>query len=485
MNPAKLHIGFWSVALQWGRFGIAAVVFLLIARWLSLAEIGAFATVAAPVRFLQVLHRVGITDSVVIAQTTENPRRNTDALFVISGLVALLCMAALFACAWLSRYWFAANDTLGPMLVILALVPLFNGFAAVPEGILRHDLRIKALALRTIGVQSVAAIVAIIAARAGAGPWALVLFLVVNAAIAAPVAWALARWKPETLPDRARLRQVTAGFLNLSGQALLANALQPLLQLGVSLYLGMSDAGAFQIALRFLGLLDALAIAPLRFLALPLLVAQVKSAGQIGASVLRGLRLTGLIASLVYLGAASVAPIILSIFVGADHAVKSAVLLQIFCVFGLANASSMVLMQAFIATGQANLALRRTALQFVLTALFAWPAFGHSVTATAVSAAFAACIVAGVVLANAPKRFALDRSKAVQAIAKPVLIGCVMASAIHAITTVGLFVRLPETLGLLGLVTIGLLIYAALVWLALRPVLLDLRSGLTRPKTSP
>ena len=42
--------GLWAIALQWARLGSAALLLLLAARFLSLAEIGLFAVVFAPVR---------------------------------------------------------------------------------------------------------------------------------------------------------------------------------------------------------------------------------------------------------------------------------------------------------------------------------------------------------------------------------------------------------------------------------------------------
>ena len=40
----------WSTLLQWSRLGVNAALFLIVARFLTLAEIGAFATAFAPVR---------------------------------------------------------------------------------------------------------------------------------------------------------------------------------------------------------------------------------------------------------------------------------------------------------------------------------------------------------------------------------------------------------------------------------------------------
>lgn len=482
MSRARISLGLWSIVLQWGRFGIAAAVFLLIARWLSLPEIGAFAIAAAPVRFLQVVHRNGIGEAVILARNGAMPDRDTDALFALSLLAAAASMSILLMAVEAVQLFADVTQPIGPMMAGLALVPLFNGIAAVPEGLLRQRLRVKALAIRTLAVQAIAATVAIYAARSGAGPWSLVMFLLLNAALGAMTAVILARWVPQNWPRAADLRRVAPGFADLSGQALVGNALQPLLQLGVGISLGLADAGAFQIALRFLGLLDTMAVAPLRFLALPLLSAVAKTPDQMGAALLRGLRISGLVIALVYLGAAAVAPDILSVFIGSGHAGSSVGLLQILCLFGLANATSMVLLQALIASGHARLVLWRNVAILVLTGLFAWSTSWHSSTAVAASVTCASVVVMMGVFATVPRRFGLGTGQTLWAVFAPALAGLIMASTVYATAISDPFDRLPDGLALAILVAIGVLLYAAFATLFAGPAVDELRRALAKPE---
>ena len=480
VSRAHISLGLWSILLQWGRFGIAAAVFLLIARWLSLPEIGAFAIAAAPVRFLQVVHRNGIAEAVILARNGPMPVRDTDALFALSLLAAAGSISILLMTVEAAQRFGDVSQPIGPMIAGLALVLFFNGVAAVPEGLLRQQLRVKALAIRTLAVQSVAAAAAIWAASLGAGPWSLVLFLLLNAAFGATTALILAQWAPHRWPKKADLFRVTPGFINLSGQALVGNALQPLLQLGVGISMGLADAGAFQIALRFLGLLDTIAVAPLRFLALPLLSVIAKAPNQMGTALLRGLRITGLVIALVYLGAAAVAPYILSVFIGSGHAGSSVGLLQVLCFYGLANATSMILMQALIASGHARLVLWRNVAMLGLTAIFAWGASGHSAIAIAASASFV--IMIGV-FATVPRRYELGAGQTLWAVLAPALAGLVMASSVHWTAVSGPFDRLPDSLALAILVAIGLLLYAAFTAVFARPAIVELRRAIKQPES--
>ncbi len=481
VSRSTASLGLWSILLQWGRFGIAAAVFLLIARWLSLPEIGAFAIAAAPVRFLQVVHRNGIAEAVILARNGPMPVRDTDALFALSLLAAAGSMSILLMAVEAAQRFGDVSQPIGPMIAGLALVPLFSGIAAVSEGLLRQRLQVKALAMRTLAVQSVAAAAAIWAASLGAGPWSLVLFLLLNAGFGATTALILAQWIPHGWPQKVDLCRVAPGFINLSGQALVGNALQPLLQLGVGMSLGLADAGAFQIALRFLGLLDTIAVAPLRFLALPLLSVVAKTSDQMGTALLRGLRITGLVIAFVYLGAAAVAPNILSVFIGSGHAGSSVGLLQVLCFFGLANATSMVLMQALIASGHARLVLWRNVAMLGLAAMFAWGASGHSAIAIAASVTCASFVIMIGVFATVPRRYGLGAGQTLWAVLAPAVAGLVMASSVHWAAVSGPFDRLPDGLALVILVAIGLLLYAAFAAVFARPAIVELRRAITPP----
>ncbi|MEP2029443.1 MAG: oligosaccharide flippase family protein [Paracoccaceae bacterium] len=459
LSRATVFLGFWSLLLQWGRFGIAAVVFLVIARWLSLAEIGAFAIAAAPVRFLQVVHRNGIGEAVILARNGSMPVRDTDALFALSLLAAVASISVLLMAVEAVQRFGDAIQPVGPMMASLSLVALFNGISAVSEGLLRQRLRIKALAIRTLTVQVAAALAAICAARLGAGPWSLVLFLLLNAALGSVTALLLARWRPLGWPHISDLLRVAPNFAALSGQALVGNALQPLFQLGVGISLGLADAGAFQIAWRFLGLLDTIAVAPLRFLALPLLSAKAKTPDQMGAALIRGLQLTGLAIPLVYFGAAAVAPDILSVFIGSGHAGASVELLQILCLSGLASAMSMVPVQAMIASGDARLVLWRNISNLVLAILFAWGTSWHSASAVAASITSASIVIMISVFALVPRRYGLGTGQALRAVLAPGLAGLIMALTVYWIAAFGVVERLPDGLALAVLVVIGTLLY--------------------------
>jgi len=441
----------WSVLLQWSRLGVNAALFLIVARYLTLAEIGAFATAFAPIRLLQVVHKSGIADAYLVSDKGESQRSAFFTLSVSLGLsfTAILGLSALIL-----------PDPIAHLMAALCPVPLIIGLSAIPEATLRADLRIKALALRTLIAQLFAAALALLALNAGWGAASLVVFALINALVTAIISIALARVFPTSLPTRPALRAALPDITHISARDLAGGATLPLMQLAVGAVLGLPAAGAFQIAARILSLLDALAISPIRYITLPHFAALVETPS-LSVAVLRSLRLTSLIASFVYFGAMVVSADLLTISVGPAHTQITAPLLPAFCLLGLVGALAMSLNQSLTAIGHTRLTLYRALANLMLTALLAIPALMLSTTAAAAILPLAATLVLTIYARVALPILGINRRAALMAIAPALLAGALMAISL---TTAEVSLRnLPPMLRLVFKIGLGAGFYSALI----------------------
>ncbi|MEL6960165.1 MAG: oligosaccharide flippase family protein [Pseudomonadota bacterium] len=358
----------WSFILSWSRVGLNALLFLAATRVLTLTEIGLFATAFAPVRLVQTLQRSAVCDAVVMV--AHRPRR-WPALFVLSCGVGAGFMA-IFA---------LIGAVLSPILFALSVIPIFAGLGAVPEGILRYRMAIKALALRTVAAQSIAAVLALWLLWQGAGLWALVAFAVTSSAFNNTLALVLARWWPMHLPRWRAIRIILPKTAHLMGRTGLLTAQLPLAQLAIGLTLGPAAAGAFQIATRMLELIEAVTLSPLRYIALP----RLKRAGSLHQAIRVEARKATLLGAWIWGGTIAAAQPILTLAVGADHAPAAAPILQALAPIGLFSAILMPVTQAVTATGGTRLLLGRAALTLSLSVLFLIPVLALSPIACAIA----------------------------------------------------------------------------------------------------
>lgn len=397
----------WSFVLQWSRVGINALLFLCMARYLSLTEIGTFAAAFAPVRLIQTALRSGIGDAAVALPATR-PVLFRFALFSGLGFGALLLFAGLYL-----------GTPVGPYLCALAPVPILHAMTQLPEAYLRRSLRLRALALRTMAAQSVAALCAIVALIYGAGAGALVLFTLLGAALTALLSWMLAPVRPGKRPS-ARAFRLTAGkSLELALRDLGGGAIMPLMQILVTVAFGLGPAGAFQIAARLIALTDALIIAPLRYITLPLFarLSAVNLSGQLATA----LTLSGWLSALCYPLVWFLAPIILPLAIGPEHSQSTLPLLAPLCLSGAISALAMPLTQALTATRETRLPFLRGIATLGLTLVLGLLSSQVSLSATIYMIPLAAILIWGLYLVQTARHFSIPASRLLSPLLLPAL----------------------------------------------------------------
>ena len=246
---------FWASAVQWARVGVGGVVFLVAARSLPVEAIGAFGIAAAPLRLLQVIHKGGVEDAAVVTDPADTA--GLAALQRVSLFAGLGAAGLALATAPLVGL---AGEGVTALALALGLVPMVHGAGAVADGQLRRAARFRALALRTLAGQTAAAGLAFWALWAGAGVWALVGFTLVQAVIATALAVGMAGWVRGPAGD---VRAAVARVWPLALRVLAGGMVQPVLQVAIGAVAGLAAAGVWQIAVRVVGLLEALTVVPL------------------------------------------------------------------------------------------------------------------------------------------------------------------------------------------------------------------------------
>ncbi|KIC28699.1 oligosaccharide flippase family protein [Leisingera sp. ANG-S5] len=391
----------WSVLLQFSRFGGNAVVFLAMARFLTIEQIGAFGMAYAPIRWTQGIYKTGIAHAVVVSlrqpSTAGNAvaQRAFTALFWIALMASAGVIAVVVLIAAALAQWHGSSQPVPQMMLALLLVPVSFGLASVPEGLLQKNLQIKVLALRTLFVQLTAAAAAVLLALAGAGAWALAGFAIVNALLSSAVSIIKAGWRPSGGPDLSEIRRQLPQAGAITGRMLVAGTTLPLMQFTIGLVIGLEASGAFQIAQRVYQILDALCLAPIRFLVLPLFAKARETGTLSGEPVLRGLRMTGVISAPFYLGTLIISGPALTLVVGTQNAPSSVPLLQILCLMGINISSVTILTQAATAAGRAELAFQRALWTLGTAGLLLGPALllgTWAVAASLVAAAYSALL---------------------------------------------------------------------------------------------
>ena len=199
---------FWSVAQNLLTRVTAFVTVLILARLLSPSDFGVVAIASTLIPILQVVADLGIT--IYVLQHPAPTKLIYHTYFWISTSIALVGGAALFLTAPLIADLFG-EPSAGPVMQGLAPTALLVTLGAVPQTILRRELRFKDVAVQSAIAAIISQAVAVTAAVAGLGVWALVLQTLTLQFLATLLAWIATRYKPAFQFSRSELRKMV-GF---------------------------------------------------------------------------------------------------------------------------------------------------------------------------------------------------------------------------------------------------------------------------------
>lgn len=198
----------WNFAEQLLRKGLASVVTIVLAWFLTPGDFGIVALVSVFVQISFVLTSSGFVDFII--QKKDLSQEDLDSIFFANIAIAALMYLALFIGApSLAEHY--QHPELVSVVRVAALAIIFSAFQVVPNGLMRKRLLFK-MQLQVALPSSVASgVLAIVLAKAGLGVWALVAQMVSASFLTALLYWRAALYHPGLKISLARVKEV-CGF---------------------------------------------------------------------------------------------------------------------------------------------------------------------------------------------------------------------------------------------------------------------------------
>ncbi|KQQ42948.1 hypothetical protein ASF50_02735 [Nocardioides sp. Leaf307] len=191
---------------------MSAATFIVLGRTLAPEDFGVVALAFAIILVLTTIGDSGLANYLVRQPDLEDDTIDT-VFWVGLGLAGGLAVALALGAGSVASLF--DSPALADVLPVLALSMVVTATGSVPAALMRRDLRFKPLALRGSAATLVGSVVAVVAALAGAGVWALVAQYVVAAAVSTIVVWFAVTWRPRAVVRRERVREMFAFGLKL------------------------------------------------------------------------------------------------------------------------------------------------------------------------------------------------------------------------------------------------------------------------------
>ncbi len=253
---------------------------------------------------------------------------------------------------------------LGPAISVAGIGLVFSGIGCVPMALLRRDLKLKPLALRSLYGKLAGGVIGVTMALLGWGVWALIVQQVVQVAINAVLVWPACTWRPQLRFSLSGLKELLGfGALALSARVIWI-ATTRLFTVLIGYYLDTTAVGFWNIALRIVDTLYDLLGGAAHNLALPIFSRRQDDRVTLARAYQSATSFTALTALPVFIGLAFCAPWAIELMLG-NTWMGSAPVVRLLAAMAAVNLTLLYGHVAIMAMGQPGLIVGLSLVSFV------------------------------------------------------------------------------------------------------------------------
>lgn len=461
LRHATLKGTLWSVVQQVGDRGVRLPVLLILAHLLPPQSFGLVALAGVCIEFTDLFLNQGLALAIVQRQRLE--REHLDSAFWGNIAFALLLGTAVFAAAG-PLASLLREPAIEPIVRVLSLGFLFTALSAVQEAKLLREMRFKVLALRSFVGNTTGSLVGIALALAGFGVWSLVAMQLTVQAAGVVLLWSASGWRPRLRFSFRHYRELFAFGVSILGISLMDFFRGRADTFLVGSVLGAATLGYYTVAKNVINGVSAFvngSVSPVLVSAMSRL--QTEPA-RLEKAVYQSAEVLAFIGWPAFLGIAAVAPELVSTVLG-DRWLPSVPILQAFAVGAVVRGTRMVSFIAITSIGKPAWRVWLEAVAAVVMVAAILVALPHGVVAVAWATTAATYLVLPLQLWV----FARLVPVSIRAFARR-HVSTLLGAAPMILCVIGLRAlaegHLPTPWLLALLVATGVLVYAALMWLA-------------------
>ncbi len=249
----------WTVLRFLSDQFFSFIVFVMLARLLTRADIGAFAIMAVTAEAFRIISTAGLVQT--IAKQRDLSPAFLDTIYRSQQIFSFISAAAIAILAAPIARWMDAPDIALPLAVIGLVLPI-SSFGATHLALRLREFGHKTTALRAVVGGLIGGICAIAAALGGLGLWSFVIQRIVTEIVGAILSRLSYRWKPGWRFDWSILRanlMLNASLIYVQLVFLATVRVQEML---IGAGIGLAAVGVYRTAWRTVELIGRGAIQP-------------------------------------------------------------------------------------------------------------------------------------------------------------------------------------------------------------------------------
>ncbi len=259
---------FWSTIQNGGYQATSFVVFMLLARLLSPADIGLVAVSSSLIELLAPLMRGGLPEALI--QNEEASELDADTCFWSNlAASAVLCVAILLGAPLFGKLF--GIPLLTPVLRALSLMLPLGALSATHEARLTRSFGFKSLALRSLAANVFSGTASIGLALGGFGVWSLVCQRLLFSFMSVLFIWKAYPWVPKVRLSAQSLRKMARFGVHMIATSFIGVLGGRVMDLMIGYFIGPAAVGYVRVASRCLEMVAQFTMTPFASVALPAL----------------------------------------------------------------------------------------------------------------------------------------------------------------------------------------------------------------------
>jgi O-antigen/teichoic acid export membrane protein len=322
---------FWVATGAWGRQLMVFIVFAILARVLEPEDFGLVALAAVFVGFTHVIAEEGLVDALV--QRKDLDTAHLDTAFWVSIAFALLLTALLLGLATPIAA-VLGEESLAPVLMVLALSIPIGSSSLVQRALLTRDMKFKSLTLRSLAAIAVGSVFGVGAALLGYGVWSLVAQNLAGQLTGAIVLWRVTDWRPGFNLSYTHFRDIFSFGRHVVGFRLIIYFNRRADEFLIGAFLGTTQLGFYTIGVRMLRMLIQVTSSLIDRVSFPLYSRLQDNPERLRRAYYKSATFAGLIAYPTFFSILVLAPQIVSVFFGPKWG-DSVAVMQVLTIFGV------------------------------------------------------------------------------------------------------------------------------------------------------
>lgn len=371
---------FWATVETWGRQIVSLGIFVLITKILEPYQVGLFMILMVAMDIGKVAFEDAVAETVV-QRPTLTPM-DLDSIFWATLAGALVTGVVLASGLDILSDLAGYGDLQSAVWAVAAMLVLYP-LASVPQGLLRRNLQMRLLAMRTIGAITVAGIVGLVLAVQGYGLWALIGQYATERVVSIVVLWWGSSWRPHFRVSRRYVLELFPFFSGVAADRIIGSLQKGLNRLLIGALFGPAILGLYTVAARILDTaLGTFDVIPMTWMSVFSRLQHDVRALRTEVSAVLCLAMAA--AFPIFAGLGLLSPSLIPLLLG-DKWQRCAILLQIACASAPALVFCRVINASIIALGHSKIVAAMAGINVLLNA-FVLAVFGGSSVEMALTA---------------------------------------------------------------------------------------------------